>query len=125
MKELARGREAAAVELLPEWGNLFLREEAKERARRELLARPADRRSLLEDLFGPLDEGAYRGSALFALLERHRPEIVVDCINTATAIAYQDLCSEPRSACDGPRAAEASWERRTSSRIWPPLRFRS
>jgi NAD(P)-dependent dehydrogenase (short-subunit alcohol dehydrogenase family) len=84
------------VEVLPEWGDIFLREEDRERARRDLVAEPEGRSRLLDDLFGPLDESAVGRSALVALLERHRPDVLVDCINTATAIAYQDVFGSAR-----------------------------
>jgi hypothetical protein len=47
---------------------------------------------LYEDLLGNLDE-AYERSGLVQLIEQHRPDVVVDGINTATAISYQDVTS--------------------------------
>lgn len=91
VEELALEPGAGDVELVPTWGNLFLREADRERPRAELAAEATSRRALLEDLFGPLDEEAFRRTALFTLLETHRPHLVIDCVNTATAIAYQDL----------------------------------
>ncbi|MDP2480362.1 MAG: hypothetical protein Q8W51_01415 [Candidatus Palauibacterales bacterium] len=87
---------AGGVELVPEWGDIFLREADRERSRRELLGDEEGRGRLLDDLFGPLDSDAVGRSALVALLERHRPDILVDCINTATAIAYQDVFGSAR-----------------------------
>jgi len=82
---------AGAAEIVPEWGDIFLRRTDRERSRRELVADEEGRARVLDDLFGPLDEEAVSRSALVDLLERHRPDILVDCINTATAIAYQDV----------------------------------
>ena len=84
------------VELVPEWGDVFLRESHKLRSRAELLADAARRSELLDDLFEPLDEEVIGRSGLVNLLVRHRPEVVVDCINSSTAIAYQDVFDSAR-----------------------------
>jgi NAD(P)-dependent dehydrogenase (short-subunit alcohol dehydrogenase family) len=89
--ELRREPAAGGVELVPEHGDLFLREEHEGLSRSELLDSPRGRQQVLEDVFGPLDEDAYGRSALTGLLERRRPDVLVDCVNTATAIAYQDV----------------------------------
>jgi hypothetical protein len=96
VEALAAHPSAAGVELVPEWGDIFLREADRERSRRELLGEDEGRARLLDDLFGPLDAEAVGRSALVALLERHGPEVLVDCINTATAIAYQDVFGSAR-----------------------------
>ncbi|MCA1616443.1 MAG: hypothetical protein LC800_20575, partial [Acidobacteria bacterium] len=41
-------------------------------------------------LFGDFD-AAYARSQLVQLILEHRPDVVVDCINTATGISYQDV----------------------------------
>ena len=51
---------------------------------------PAHRRDLLADIYESFD-GARESSALVQLIEEFRPSAVVDCINTATAISYQDV----------------------------------
>ncbi|HEX2166761.1 MAG TPA: hypothetical protein VHG09_05935, partial [Longimicrobiales bacterium] len=73
------------------WGDLFQRDEMRERARTEILADTAARRDLLDDLYGELTESVVIQSALGALIARTAPAIVVDCINTATAFAYQNV----------------------------------
>ncbi len=79
------------VELVPEWGDIFLRTKRTEASRSQLVRTGAGRREILEDLFGELSREAFERSALVALLDRQRPEIIVDGVNTATAIAYQDV----------------------------------
>lgn len=96
VEALAAQPAADGVDLVPEWGDIFLREADRERSRRELLGEDEGRARLLDDLFGPLDADAVSRSALVALLERHGPEVLVDCINTATAIAYQDVFGSAR-----------------------------
>lgn len=78
------------VQVTGEWGDLFVREEFTHRARRDLMDDPEGRERIFDDLLGPLD-AAYERSALARLIARHRPDVVIDAINTATAISYQDV----------------------------------
>jgi NAD(P)-dependent dehydrogenase (short-subunit alcohol dehydrogenase family) len=80
------------VEVIGEWGDLFVREEFSESRRPDLMEDQDCRRAIFDDLLGPLD-AAYERSCLARLLARHRPDVVVDAINTATAISYQDVYS--------------------------------
>lgn len=79
------------VELVPEWGDVFLAQAMKDRRRAELLGDPEAREALLDDLYEPPPPDAVERSALGALLLEHRPRAVVDCINTATVFAYQNV----------------------------------
>jgi hypothetical protein len=45
---------------------------------------------MLEDLYGDFD-AAYERSRLVETFREYRPQIVVDCINTATVIAYKNI----------------------------------
>jgi len=69
----------------------LMAERLKDRSREEILADPTARASLLDDLFGELTEQVVTRSALGALLLRRRPDIVIDCVSTATAFAYQNV----------------------------------
>lgn len=82
---------AGAAELTGEWGNLFTPAAIRDASRDQVLDDPETRGTLLDALFGPLGEDAVRADALGELILRHRPEIVVDCVNTATAFAYQNV----------------------------------
>lgn len=77
------------VELDGESGDIFIPESLQGHRRSELTGRRELFDVLFSDIFSP-EQGSHRDSALYALLERHRPDVVVDCINTATAISYQD-----------------------------------
>jgi hypothetical protein len=83
------------------WGDVFVREDyndgdRQQRMRRsDLLADPARRAELYDDLFGD-DEAAYRRSQLVRLIDQYRPDVIVDAINTATAISYQDIYTASR-----------------------------
>ena len=74
------------------WGNVFVRSEFSRLSRDELLDNPANHALLYEDLFGSFD-AAYEKSALVEIILEHKPDVIVDCINTATAISYQDATS--------------------------------
>lgn len=91
--EVRRHPDAGSVELIAEWGDLFVPEALKERRRGAILGDPEARAQLLDSLYGVLDDAALRGSAFGALLLRRRPGIIVDCINTATVFAYQNVFS--------------------------------
>ena len=50
---------------------------------------------MFDEIFSA-DPSAYEGSALYQLIHEHQPDVVVDCINTATAISYQDAFTVSR-----------------------------
>jgi NAD(P)-dependent dehydrogenase (short-subunit alcohol dehydrogenase family) len=89
--ELQGHPDAGGVEIVPEWGDIFLRPKRKDESRRAMLRTDDGRAEILDDLFGDLHESDFRRSRLFELIDGYKPEIVIDCVNTATAIAYQDL----------------------------------
>jgi len=82
--------EFPATAFVPEWGDLFVPTRWASMPRRELLADPARRRVLLEQLFGDF-EAAYHDNHLVALIAKYRPAVVVDCVNTATGLSYQNV----------------------------------
>jgi hypothetical protein len=84
------GRLLPGVELIGEWGDVFVREEYAFTPRQQLLADGRTRDGVFEDILGPFD-GAYERAMLTSLARRHRPDVVIDSINTATAISYQDV----------------------------------
>jgi NAD(P)-dependent dehydrogenase (short-subunit alcohol dehydrogenase family) len=78
-------------------GNIFGRTEHRFRSREELLADPGIRPRLIADIIDDLSEELLASSALYRLLVDNQVDAVIDCINTATAIAYQDLFSSSRA----------------------------
>jgi NAD(P)-dependent dehydrogenase (short-subunit alcohol dehydrogenase family) len=83
--------ESEGVELIAEWGDILLRSTRRDDSRSAMLETDEGRAEILADLLGHLTEADFGRNFLFSLLETHKPEIVIDCVNTATAIAYQDL----------------------------------
>lgn len=78
------------VAFVPAWGDLFLPARHADRKRKELLADRAVRKELLAALYDDF-EAAYRDNHLVQLIRQHRPEVIVDCVNTATGLSYQDV----------------------------------
>ena len=91
-------REFPKIHFLGFWGDVFLRSEWNNVDRQARLDRSGllddsqSRRELFLDLFGDI-EMAYEGSQLVSLIHDHRPDVIIDSINTATAISYQDVYS--------------------------------
>lgn len=122
--DLLAGGVPEGTDVTAEWGNIFLPEPLKERSREELLADPEARALLLDDLLGELTDEVVRRSTLGALLERHRPELVVDCINTATAFAYQNMFASSlalREAAHAGRVDAEAVERHLATQYLPQL----
>jgi hypothetical protein len=92
-------REFPDIEFVGAWGNVFVRDAFRMEARHRLLEDDANRELLYDDLFGDIDE-AYERSVLVQLIREHRPDVLVDCINTATAISYQDVESISKKTHD-------------------------
>jgi hypothetical protein len=92
VRELANElrKEFPAIKFVELWGNIFVRSEFARADRDELLASSARRRALYEDLFGPLDD-AYERSTLAAAVREHGADVLIDCVNTASGISYQDV----------------------------------
>ena len=77
------------------WGDIFLPADLATRSRAELLADDVTRRRLVNELLAPTGEGI-ENNLLYQWLARFRPDAVVDCVNTATALAYRDIFSSAR-----------------------------
>ncbi|MFO7663552.1 MAG: hypothetical protein R6X18_13295 [Chloroflexota bacterium] len=83
-------RECAGIEFIGAWGDVFVRDEFMLENRRRLMQSRPRRETLFHDLFGGLDD-VYGNSGLVQLIRQFQPDVIVDCINTATAISYQDI----------------------------------
>lgn len=85
-------KEFPKINWLGVWGDVFVRADFTNEKRATLLTSPHYRADLFEDLLGDLD-AAYQRSRLVQLILEHKPSVIVDSINTATAISYQDVYS--------------------------------
>jgi hypothetical protein len=78
------------IAFVPTWGNLFVPSALADTPRGEIMSSPELRRDLLQGLYGEFDI-SYRENHLVNLIRHHRPEVVVDCVNTATGLSYQNV----------------------------------
>ncbi len=76
---------------VPWWGNIFVRHELKDTPRDQILNNPATRQMLIDDMLDELSASVLERSSLYQLIRKFKPDIIVDCINSATGIAYQDI----------------------------------
>lgn len=78
---------------IPWWGNIFVRDEFKDTDRFEILNDPEKRKILMKDIMEEMTPDVLHASSLYQLITKYKPDIIVDSINSATGIAYQDLYS--------------------------------
>lgn len=102
--EPERGKTIIATD----WGNVFMPTHAARMERRAVLADPKLRALVIGDLLDDLTPEVLGRSFLYSLIEKHRPDAVVDCINTATAFAYQDVFESARELLDASRNGKAT-----------------
>jgi len=81
---------SSKIEFVGYAGDVFTRQEFSDQPRSKVLESYSNRDKLYEDLFGRFDT-AYAQSRLVLLIQEHRPDVIIDGINTATAISYQDV----------------------------------
>lgn len=109
--ELVREFPDQADRIEPFGGDLFVPDAMKDRSRAEIMADAEARSQLVDDLYGELTPEVLERSALGRLLLDVRPDVLVDCVNTAGALAYQNAfaaAAELRSrAREGAVDAEA------------------
>lgn len=93
IKELKDEMNCEGIKFATAGGNLFVREEFKNLSRNQILENPEKRKIFIKDTIEPLDNSILQSSALYKLINQHKPDIIIDSINTATAVAYQDIFS--------------------------------
>jgi hypothetical protein len=79
-----------------EWGDVFLPASVAKMPRSELLDDPQARELVLGDLLYDMTQDVLDRSYMFQLHKRYEPDVVIDCINTATAFAYRDVFQSAR-----------------------------
>ncbi len=73
------------------WGDVFARVEHQGLPRRRFLEDVDLQKAIVQDVLGELTRESVERAFLFRLLVEHTPGVVVDTINTATAVAYQNI----------------------------------
>src|SRR5713101_5699539 len=85
-------QETRGIDLIGVAGDIFIPEALQGKA--AMIAERESFDELFAEIFSP--DVDYAKSALFQLIDRHKPTVIVDCINTATAISYQDVFTVSR-----------------------------
>lgn len=99
---VARLREefsSASTKFIPEYGNIFVREAYTQMNKREIQSNDQTLSTLYDDVFGQLNDqpGNISNSGLIPkIIMKYKPDVIVDCVNTATAISYQDVKSSSK-----------------------------
>src|SRR5690625_3071223 len=86
-----QGAIPATTRSTPIGGNLSYPHSLRDSPLHEVIADPKTRKELLDDLYGEPDQDQPHRSSLGRVFLDHEPEIVVDCVNTATIVAYQNI----------------------------------
>ncbi len=93
---------------IPWSGNIFVRDELKDLGRQEILNDDRCRQMFIDDILDDLTDKVLKRSSLYRLMQKYKPDIVVDCVNSATAIAYQDVFQVSRDVVRAMNSARAS-----------------
>ena len=81
----------SGTKFTPLWGNIFTRKEWKDVNPSELFNSEDSRNGFINDIFADLDEEILKSSALYNFIQDSKPDAIIDCVNTATAIAYLNV----------------------------------
>ncbi len=120
LQQVADGK----TEIARKWGDVMVATEFKDERREDLVDSPEKRARLLDDIYSTFGRERLERSFLHQLLVEERPDIVVDCVNTATAIAYQDIfssVSQLRAALDAGEEVGEMLERHLAIIYMPQL----
>ncbi|RME77246.1 MAG: short-chain dehydrogenase, partial [Planctomycetota bacterium] len=79
-----------------EYGNIFISHELKDTPLGKVKRTESWRKVFTSDIFSELDKDILNRSFLYQVIQKHKPDIVVDCVNTATAISYQNIFETSR-----------------------------
>jgi hypothetical protein len=81
---------ACGTEYVPAWGDVFVPQSLAHIPPQERKCNALHRRTMIRDLMGSFEK-SYESSHMVKMIRDHKPNIIVDCINTATILSYQDI----------------------------------
>lgn len=106
-----------STQLVPMWGNIFVRESLKDVSRADILASPEWREQIYRDVIESRTPELIRSSFLTQIItgttKEHPglvPHYIIDAVNTATALAYQDIYHSAAEVHDLYEQAELVWQ---------------
>lgn len=100
IKKLEKIPNASKIDFYSFGGSIFVRKGLEKTSSDDSLKNTIDDQSyrsmLIEDVFGEKFFETAENSFIYQQFEKYRPDVVIDCINTATALAYQPLYDSVR-----------------------------
>ncbi|MBM3325602.1 MAG: short-chain dehydrogenase [Calditrichaeota bacterium] len=96
---------AGNIEIAPAWGNIFVRSEYKDLTRNEILGDTERRLTMASDVLERTTATSFKHFYLYDLITKEKPDIIIDCVNTATGVAYQDIYSAGLRVLEGVKQA--------------------
>jgi hypothetical protein len=89
---------AKKIKLTPSWGNILVPKELIYTKREELLSDNGKLEKLINYYYANLSSSLLANSALYKIIKKWKPNVIVDAVNTATVVGYlDDPYSLPRS----------------------------
>jgi len=72
-------------------GDLFVRNELSSLSKADIYSKPEQVELMIHDIYDDLGPDIIGNSKLYQIMDKHKPQVLIDCINTATALAYQNV----------------------------------
>ncbi len=72
-------------------GDLFVRDELSNLSKADIFSKPEQVELMIHDIYDDLGPDIIGNSKLYQIMDQHKPQVLIDCINTATAFAYQNV----------------------------------
>lgn len=107
VSELQKEFSSKNTKFVARWGNIFARTEWKDIDWSNVVDDPHNRKEFISDIFEDLNENILNRMFLYNLILEAKPDIIIDCINTATGIAYLDIYSTTAKALAQMRTGNA------------------
>ncbi|MCC7430997.1 short-chain dehydrogenase [bacterium] len=90
-ENLKKETKNSQTKFTPVWGNIFVNEALKGLPKNEIINNKENRKIIIDEIYKDLTPELLEKSSLYKLLLKTKPNVVIDCINTATALAYQNV----------------------------------
>jgi len=107
VSELQKEFAGKNTKFIARWGNIFARTEWKDIDWTNVVDDSHNRKEFISDVFEDLNENILNRMFLYNLILEFKPDIIIDCINTATGIAYLDIYSTTAKALAQMRSGNA------------------
>ncbi|MCF7823959.1 MAG: short-chain dehydrogenase [Candidatus Marinimicrobia bacterium] len=81
----------SGTRIISVYGDLFVREALSNMSKADIYTKSEQVKLMIHDIYDDLGPDIIHNSKLFQVMDKHKPQILIDCINTATAFAYQNV----------------------------------